>query len=455
MGGNILTGMKEWKALRAHHDELKGMTLKGLFNSDPERAAAFTLYECGIHFDYSKNRVTGRTMGLLFDLAVACGLTREIERMFGGEKINATEGRAVLHVALRNIGGSPMTADGTDVMPAVGAVLTKMHGFSDRVRSGEWKGHTGLPVKNIVNIGIGGSDLGPSMATGALGYYSKRELRSYFVSNVDGTHIMETLRGLRPDETLFIIASKTFTTQETMTNAATARKWIIDALGTEDAIRSHFVAVSTNSAEVSEFGIDSENMFEFWDWVGGRYSLASAIGLSLMIAIGYEHFLEMLRGMHEMDMHFLSAPFERNIPIIMALLGVWYNNFFGAETCAVLPYDQYLARFPAYLQQADMESNGKSVDREGKRVAYPTGPIIWGEPGTNGQHAFYQLIHQGTRLIPVDFIGFARPLWETGDHHRKLTANLFAQAAALAFGKGEEELRDQGVPRFADPLPCL
>ncbi|MBN2079618.1 MAG: glucose-6-phosphate isomerase [Spirochaetes bacterium] len=446
------TSTKEWRALRDHHEKVKNLTLRELFESDPARAEAFTIRDCGLLMDFSKNRITARTMTLLNDLAVSRGLENEIARMFGGEKINATEGRAVLHVALRNIDGEPMLLDGFDVMPGVCSVLKKMSEFSERVRAGDWKGYTGRALKNIINIGIGGSDLGPSMATEALAFYSQRDLHSFFVSNVDGTHIMETIRDLDPEETLFIIASKTFTTQETMANAATARRWIVDSLGSDEAVRRHFVAVSTNSSEVAAFGIDREQMFEFWDWVGGRYSLASAIGLSLMISIGPERFLELLRGMHEMDMHFLRTPFKRNMPVVLALIGIWYINFFGAETYAVLPYDQYLRRFAAYLQQADMESNGKGVDRDGNMVDYATGPVVWGEPGTNGQHAFYQLLHQGTRLVPIDFIGFTRPLWETGNHHRLLTAHMIAQAEALAFGRSAEQLHAENIPERLIPF---
>ncbi len=446
-----LTDMKEWKALQSHFEEIRDVTLQSLFDSDAGRADKFTIIDDDILFDYSKNRITEKTMHILIDLARACGLAGEIERMFRGEKINVTEDRAVLHTALRNQSGGPVLVDGVDVMPGVTAVLDKMKDFSNRVRDGRWKGYTGKAMKNIVNIGIGGSDLGPCMATEALKFYSLRELKSYFVSNVDDTHIMETLRECDPGETLFIIASKTFTTQETMTNAETARKWLVSALSSDKAVPHHFVALSTNAPEVKRFGIDTENMFEFWDWVGGRYSLASAIGLSLMISIGHEHFMSLLKGFHAMDNHFRKVPFERNIPVIMALLGIWYGNFFGAETHAVLPYEQYLHRFAAYLQQADMESNGKSVNREGKRVNYTTGPVIWGEPGTNGQHAFYQLIHQGTRLIPADFIGFARSLYNAGDHHAKLMANLFAQTEALAFGKSVDKLRSEGVPEALIP----
>lgn len=445
MQREVLINKKEWKALENHYREIRGASLSSMFADDPDRAKRFTIIEDDLLFDYSKNRITETTLRLLVDLAESCDLKSEIERMFRGEKINKTENRAVLHVALRNIDRDPIMVDGTDVMPGVRAVLDKMRDFSDRVRSGGWKGFTGKPMKNIVNIGIGGSDLGPCMATEALRYYSQRSLRSYFVSNIDDTHIMETLRECDPAETLFIIASKTFTTQETMTNAETARQWIISHLSSEKAIPHHFVALSTNAAEVARFGIDTKNMFEFWDWVGGRYSLTSAIGLSLMISIGYEHFMSMLKGFNAIDNHFRHTPFGKNIPVIMGLLGVWYGNFFGAETHAVLPYEQYLSRFAAYLQQADMESNGKSVDRVGKIVSYNTGPVIWGEPGTNGQHAFYQLIHQGTRLIPADFIGFARSLHGAGDHHRKLMANFFAQTEALAFGKPADRVRSEGV----------
>jgi glucose-6-phosphate isomerase len=451
MNRTKLTEMKEWKALGSHFEEIRNVTMKSLFDADAGRAEKFTIVDEDILFDYSKNRITEKTMRLLIDLAEASGLSGEIERMFRGEKINVTEDRAVLHTALRNLSGSPVMVDGADVMPGVMAVLDKMNDFSCRVRDGRWKGFTGKIMKNIVNIGIGGSDLGPCMATEALKFYSRRELKSYFVSNIDDTHIMETLRECDPEETLFIIASKTFTTQETMTNAETARKWLVGKLSSEKAVPRHFVALSTNAEEVKRFGIDAEHMFEFWDWVGGRYSLTSAIGLSLMISIGYDQFMSLLKGFHSMDNHFRKTPFERNIPVIMALLGIWYGNFFGAETHAVLPYEQYLHRFSAYLQQADMESNGKSVDREGRRVVHMTGPVIWGEPGTNGQHAFYQLIHQGTRLVPADFIGFTRSLFNAGDHHRKLMANLFAQTEALAFGKSADELRREGVPEALIP----
>jgi glucose-6-phosphate isomerase len=394
--------------------------------------------------DFSKNRITEKTLDLLIDLARACGLEAERERMFRGEAINETEGRAVLHTALSNLRGGPVFVDGVDVMPSVFSGLEKMRQFTEKVRSGEWKGLTGKPIENIVNIGIGGSDLGPVMVTEALKHYSRRDLRLFFVSNVDGTHISEVLRQIDPDRSLFIVASKTFTTQETMTNALTARDWFVSKSGSRDVSR-HFVALSTNRDEVVRFGIDPENMFVFWDWVGGRYSLTSAIGLSIMLSIGHDNFMELLRGFHEMDLHFRTAPDRENIPLVLGLLGVWYNNFFNAQTHEILPYDQYLHRFPAYFQQGDMESNGKGIDRSGRKVAYQTGPVIWGEPGTNGQHAFFQLIHQGTRIVPADFIGFARSLNPLGDHHHKLMANFFAQTRALAFGKTEEEVRAEGV----------
>ena len=437
--------MKEWRLLQKHYKKMRTASIRQLFDSDPGRAGKFSITANGFYFDYSKNIITGETIGLLTGLADACGLKEEIDRMFRGEKINETESRAVLHTALRNVSGDPVYVDGSDVMPEILSVLDRIGRFSEAVRDGSWKGYTGRPIQHIVNIGIGGSDLGPCMVTEALKYYSQRNLEFHFVSNVDGTHIMETLRRLDPASTLFIVASKTFTTQETMTNAGTARSWLVGKLGSEKAIPFHFVAVSTNTDEVSRFGIDAANMFEFWDWVGGRYSVTSAIGLPVMISVGREHFMSLLRGFHEMDKHFRSEAFDRNIPVIMAMLGVWYNNFFNAQSHAVLPYDQYLQRFPAYLQQADMESNGKGVDRSGRVVEYQTGPVIWGEPGTNGQHAFYQLLHQGTKLVPADFIGFARSLNDAGDHHRKLTSNLFAQTRALAFGKSADELRSEKV----------
>ncbi|MCP4136129.1 MAG: glucose-6-phosphate isomerase [bacterium] len=451
MARETLTEMKEWKALENHYTEVKNFHLRDLFSENKERGAEFCINDCGIYFDYSKNRITGKTVQLLLELAEACDLKKEIEKMFTGEKINGTENRAVLHVALRNVTGDPIYVDGEDVMPGIFSVLDRMKNISEVIREGKWKGYTGKPVKNIVNIGIGGSDLGPVMVTEALKTYSRRDLQLYFVSNVDDTHIVETLRGLDPEETLFIIASKTFTTQETMTNAATAKEWLLEKAGSPEAISRHFVALSTNSKAVVEFGIDAANMFEFWDWVGGRYSLTSAIGLSVMIAIGYDNYMDLLKGYHDMDKHFRNTAFEKNIPVIMALLGAWYNNFFDAETCVILPYEQYLHRFPAYFQQGDMESNGKYIDKSGKQVTYQTGPVIWGEPGTNGQHAFYQLIHQGTKLIPADFIGFAESCNERGDHHNKLMANFFAQTEALAFGKREEELREEGVPEKLVP----
>jgi glucose-6-phosphate isomerase len=441
-----LTDMKEWRDLQAHYDATKGAVLRELFARDGERAARFTIDDGDICFDFSKNLITEETMDLLVALADACGLKGAIEAMFSGKEINTTEGRAVLHVALRNVGGSPILVKGKDVMPEVMEVLGRMKRFSDRIRSGEWKGFSGRAIRNVINIGIGGSDLGPHMVCEALRFYSQRDIHVAFVSNVDGTHIIETLKRLDPEETLFIIASKTFTTQETMTNAETAKDWFLKKSGAGfDAISRHFVALSTNRPAVEQFGIDPENMFEFWDWVGGRYSLTSAIGLSIMIAIGHKHFMDMLAGFHAMDDHFRNAKFRENIPVIMGLLGIWYNNFFGAQTQAILPYDQYLHRFPAYFQQGDMESNGKSTDRDGARISYQTGPIVWGEPGTNGQHAFYQLLHQGTKLVPADFIGFARSLNSAGDHHPKLMANFFAQTEALAFGKTEEEVKREKV----------
>ncbi len=445
MQSKRLTERNEWKALLDHFQLVKDLHLRDLFRDDPTRGKSFRIDTGDIYFDYSKNRITSETMDLLFDLAKACRLREEIEKMFRGEKINRTEERAVLHTALRNLKGDPVVVDGEDVMPGVFSVLERMKELSGRIRKGLWKGYSGKAVKNIINIGIGGSDLGPVMVTEALKFYSQRELRLFFVSNVDDTHIAEVLKSCEPDETLFIIASKTFTTQETMTNAETARVWIREKFNDEKAIALHFIALSTNSAAVTAFGIHRENMFEFWDWVGGRYSLTSAIGLAVMISIGYDNFMDMLRGFNVMDIHFREKPFEENIPVIMGLLGVWYNNFFGAETCVILPYEQYLHRFPAYFQQGDMESNGKSVDREGRETNYQTGPIIWGEPGTNGQHAFYQLIHQGTKLIPADFIGFGKSLNSTGDHHHKLIANFLAQTEALAMGKTEDEVRQEGV----------
>jgi glucose-6-phosphate isomerase len=442
----------EWKALRKHHAEIAPRHLRDLFHADPERAREFSLEACGVYLDYSKNRITPETMRLLLDLARACEVPGAVQDMFTGRKINVTEDRAVLHTALRNRSNRPVLADGQDVMPGINAVLDKMAAFSRKVRSGNWLGHTGKPIRNLVNIGIGGSDLGPVMAYEALKPYSERRLTLRFVSNVDATHFAEVTRDLDPAETLFIVASKTFTTQETMTNAETARAWCLAALKDPAAVAKHFVAVSTAAREVQAFGIDTANMFEFWDWVGGRYSLCSAIGLPVMVAIGPENFFAFLDGYHAMDRHFAEAPLERNMPVILALLGVWYNNFFGSETQAILPYDQYLHRFAAYFQQADMESNGKGVDKQGKPVAWQTGPVIWGEPGTNGQHAFYQLIHQGTKLIPCDFIGFCRSQNPIGDHHDKFMANFFAQTEALAFGRTREEVAAEGTPSKLVPF---
>jgi len=446
-----LTQRPEWKALEAHYQTIHTAHLRKLFADDPQRGEHFTLDAAGFYLDYSKNRITSETISLLLKLAESAGLRQRIDAMFSGEKINVTEKRAVLHVALRAPKGSTIMVDGQNVVPEVHAVLEKMAAFANRVRSGAWKGHTGKRIRNIVNIGIGGSDLGPHMAYEALKYYSDRGITARFVSNIDGTDFAEAVHDLDPAETLFIVSSKTFTTLETLTNAHSARAWTLKALKDESAIAKHFVAVSTNAAEVAKFGIDTANMFEFWDWVGGRYSYDSAIGLSLMIAIGPDHFYEMLAGFHEMDEHFRTAPFAQNLPVILGLLGIWYNNFFGAETVAILPYDQYLSRLSAYLQQLDMESDGKHVDLEGKTVNYQTGPIIWGQPGTNGQHAFYQLIHQGTKLIPCDFIGFCQTLNPVGDHHDLLMANIFAQTEALAFGKTAAEVAADGVPAFQVP----
>jgi len=448
-GNSELTEMKEWRALEKNYAETKDFHLRRLFEEDPDRGERLSIEAAGLYLDYSKNRVTDDTLRRLLALADACQLRRAIDGMFSGEAINETEKRAVLHVALRNRGNSAILVGGEDVMPGVNAVLDRMTAFSRSVRSGEWRGHTGRRIRNVVNIGIGGSDLGPAMACEALKPFADRDLSARFVSNVDATHFVEQTRDLDPAETLFVVASKTFTTQETMTNANTAREWILAALGDPAAVGRHFVAVSTNAEEVTGFGIDRSNMFEFWDWVGGRYSLCSAIGLPLMISIGPENFISMLEGFHAMDNHFFMEPFERNMPVILGLTGLWYTDFFGAETHAVLPYDQYMQRFTAYLQQLDMESNGKSVSLDGGRVSHQTGPVVWGEPGTNGQHAFYQLIHQGTKLIPADFIGFCRSHNPRGDHHDKLTANLFAQTEALAFGKTEEEVKAEGV---AGPL---
>ena len=428
------------------------MHLRKLFADDPKRGTRLTAEAVGIFLDYSKNRITDETLKLLLQLAEESGLRARIDAMFRGEKINITENRAVLHVALRAPRGATIVVDGENVVPQVHAVLDKMTDFSNRVRSGAWKGHTGKRVRNVINIGIGGSDLGPVMAYEALKYYSDRAMTFRFVSNVDGTDFVEATRDLDPAETLFIISSKTFTTLETMTNAHSARDWSLQGLGGDvKAVARHFAAVSTNAAKVSEFGIDTANMFGFWDWVGGRYSMDSAIGLSTMLAIGPENFRSMLAGFHQMDEHFRTTPFERNLPVLLGLLAVWYNDFFGAQTVAVLPYEQYLKRFPAYLQQLTMESNGKHVTLDGSRVACATGPIYWGEPGTNGQHSFYQMIHQGTRLIPCDFIAFGRPLNPLGRHHDLLLANVFAQAEALAFGKTPEQVKTEGTPDWLVP----
>ncbi len=440
-----LTESREWKDLQSHFEEMKDVHIRDLFADDPDRATRFTVESMGLYVDYSKHRITQKTMDLLLRLAEVSNLGGAITDMFTGKKINITEDRPVLHIALRNRSNTPIYVDGKDVMPGVNAVLKKMEAFSYDIRTGKRRGFSGRKIKHVINIGIGGSDLGPSFVCEALKYYSDRNISTSFVSNVDPTHITETLRGKSPDETLFIIASKTFTTQETMTNANTARKWLLEHTGEEKSVAYHFVAVSTNIERVKNFGIDPGNMFEFWDWVGGRYSLTSAIGLSIMISIGPDNFYDMLDGFHEMDCHFRDTPFEQNIPVLLALIGIWYNNFFGAQTYAILPYDQYLNRFRAYLQQADMESNGKCVDKQGRKITYQTGPVIWGEPGTNGQHAFYQLIHQGTKLIPADFIGFVNSLNPQGDHHAKLISNLFAQTEALAFGKNEKEVEAEGT----------
>ena len=442
---------QSWKLIEKEMESMEKTRLRALFADDPKRAQRFSVKAAGWTLDYSKNLITPTMMKQLIALAEESRLSQSIEKMFGGAKINETENRAVLHTALRNISNEPVVVDGRDVMPDVREVLKRMAEFSDKVRKGNWLGYTGGKIRYVVNIGIGGSDLGPAMACQALTPYSKRSIKMFFVSNVDGTHMAETLRSVKPAQTLFIVASKTFTTQETMTNANTARDWLVEKLGSEDAVAKHFVAVSTNADAVAEFGIDTANMFGFWDWVGGRYSLPSAIGLPLMISIGASNFNKMLKGYHRMDRHFRSAPLNRNMPVIMALLGILYSNGHGAERYAVLPHDHYLARFPAYLQQMDMESNGKSVDKQGRRVTCSTGPIVWGEPGTNGQHAFYQLIHQGTRLIPCDFIGFCHSHNDAGDHHDKLMANFFAQTEALAFGKTADECRAEGVPENLVP----
>jgi glucose-6-phosphate isomerase len=441
-----------WRALEDHHVTMRGLHLRTLFADDPGRGERMTAEAAGVYLDYSKNRINDETLKLLIELAEQSGLRARIDAMFRGEKINVTENRAVLHVALRAPKDASIIVDGKNVVPQVHAMLDKMADFADRVRSGEWKGHSGKRIRNVVNIGIGGSDLGPVMAYEALKYYSDRAMTFRFVSNVDGTDFVEATRDLDPAETLFIISSKTFTTLETMTNAQSARDWSLRGLGGDaKAVARHFVAVSTNAEKVAEFGIDTANMFEFWDWVGGRYSMDSAIGLSTMLAIGPDHFRAMLAGFHAIDEHFRTTPFERNLPVLMGLLGIWYNDFYGAQTVAVLPYDQYLKRFPAYLQQLTMESNGKHVTLEGTPVDTDTGPIYWGEPGTNGQHSFYQLIHQGTRLIPCDFIAFGQALNPLGRHHDMLLANVFAQTEALAFGKTREQVKAEGAPDWLVP----
>ena len=446
-----LTERSQWRALTEHRGQIEGKHLRELFADDPSRGERLVAEAAGLYLDYSKNRVTDETLRLLLALAEACSLRQRVDAMFRGDKINATEQRAVLHIALRAPRSERILVDGNDVVPDVHAVLDRMAGFAARVRSGEWTGHSGKRIRNVINIGIGGSDLGPVMAYEALRHYSQRDLAFRFVSNVDGTDLVEAVRDLAADETLFVICSKTFTTQETLTNAAAARAWILNGLGDEKAVARHFVAVSTNAEEVARFGIDVDNMFGFWDWVGGRYSMDSAIGLSTMLAIGAEHFRAMLSGFRAMDEHFISAPPERNLPVLHGLLAIWNNDFLGAPTVAVLPYEQYLKRFPAYLQQLTMESNGKHVTIDGESVNCQTGPIYWGEPGTNGQHSFYQLIHQGTRLIPCDFIGFCQALNPLGAQHDLLMANLIAQSEALAFGKTADEVRAEGTPERLVP----
>ncbi len=447
-----LRDRESWKALSAHAVGMQKATIAELFAKDAGRGERMTAAATGLLLDYSKNRATDETLGLLVTLAEECGLKQRTEAMFTGEKINVTEKRAVLHVALRAPAGEKILVDGVDVVPEVHAVLDKMASFADRVRGGDWKGHTGKPIRNVVNIGIGGSDLGPVMAYEALKHYSQRDLTFRFVSNVDGTDFAEAVLDLQADETMFLVASKTFTTLETMTNAHTAREWSLKGLGgDEKAVAKHFVAISTNAKEVAKFGIDTENMFGFWDWVGGRYSMDSAIGLSTMVAIGPERFRELLQGFHAMDVHFRETTIQKNLPALLGLLTVWNTEFFDAQTVAILPYEQYLKRFPAYLQQLTMESNGKHVTLDGEHVTYATGPVYWGEPGTNGQHSFYQLIHQGTRLIPCDFIGFAKTLNPLGAHHDTLMANVFAQAEALAFGKTADQVRSEGTPEWLVP----
>jgi len=443
--GKYLTTHAEWAALKQHFEQVKNLQIKDLFASDPNRAKNFSFVEQGIYFDFSKHRINSTTLDLLFKLAEATGLNEKRKAMFNGEKINTTENRAVIHTALRAPKDAVVLVDGHNVVPDVHEVLTKMDGFAKKIRSGEWKGFTGKPIRTVINIGIGGSDLGPVMAYEALKYYSQRNLAFKFVSNVDGSDFAEAVEGLKAEETLFIISSKTFTTLETMANAQTARTWALSQLADPAAIARHFVAVSTNEKEVIKFGIDPSNMFGFWDWVGGRYSMSSAIGLSTMIAVGPDNFSELLAGLHDMDEHFLNTPNHRNIPVIMGLLGIWYNNFFGTETQAVYPYDRYLHRFAAYLQQLTMESTGKQTTLSGERIDYQTGAIYWGEPGTNGQHSYYQLIHQGTKLIPVDFIGFKKSLNNLPPHQDYLIANMIAQGEALAFGKTEAQVRAEGV----------
>jgi glucose-6-phosphate isomerase len=440
-----------WGALEAHHEAIRGQHLRDLFAQDATRGERLTAEGAGLFLDYSKNRITDETLTLLLELAAQSGLQQRTEAMFSGERINVSENRSVLHVALRMPKGSSLTVDGVDVVAEVHEVLDRMGAFAQRIRSGDWKGHTGKPIRTIVNIGIGGSDLGPVMAYEALRHYSERELSFRFVSNVDSTDFVEATRDLDPAETLFIVSSKTFVTLETMTNAHSAREWTLAALGDEAAIAKHFVAVSTNAEKVSEFGIDTDNMFGFWEWVGGRYSMDSAIGLSTMLAVGPEGFAELLAGFHAMDEHFRTTPYERNLPVLMGLLGIWYGDFFDAQTIGVLPYSQYLKRFPAYLQQLTMESNGKHVTLDGRHVDYETGAVYWGEPGTNGQHSFYQLIHQGTKLIPVDLIGFGKTLNPLGEHQDILMSNVFAQAEALAFGKTEAEVRTEGTKESVVP----
>jgi glucose-6-phosphate isomerase len=446
------TDTAAWRALQSHYEKIKDVHLRRLFAEDPKRGETFTAEGAGLYLDYSKNRITSETIALLVQLARECGVTERRDAMFRGEKINLTEKRAVLHVALRAPRGVKIEVDGKDVVPEVHAVLDKMAAFSERVRGAQWKGHTGKRIRNVINVGIGGSYLGPEMAYAALRDFSDRSMTFRFVANVDGAAFAEATHDLDPAETLFILSSKTFTTLETMTNAATARQWIVEKLGGDAAVAKHFVAVSTNETEVRKFGIDTANMFGFWDWVGGRYSMDSAIGLSTMLAIGPDGFREMLAGFRAMDEHFLSAPLEKNLPALMGLLTVWYNNFFGAQTIGIMPYSDNLRRFPAYLQQLQMESNGKHVDLDGNHVSVQTGPIIWGEPGTDGQHSFYQLIHQGTKLIPCDLIAFCRPLSELRHHHDLLMSNVFAQAEALAFGKTPEELKAEGSPDFQTPF---